>query len=77
MYVVVLFNDEGYFDPEENDVIGPFVKQADAEKWVRDRFRIGPGNPTVTISGSLEFSIEKLESPADYQLAEWRSERRR
>jgi hypothetical protein len=47
MYVIVLLNSDGFFDPKYNDVIGPFYSEADAKA------RAPKG----------EFSIEELAMP--------------
>jgi hypothetical protein len=51
MYVVVVLNSDGFFDPERNDVVGPFASKTDAEEWARE------------CVPEREVSVEELASP--------------
>jgi hypothetical protein len=51
LYVVVLLNSDGYFDPELNDVIGPFASKDEAEEWARGHVP------------EREVSVEELAKP--------------
>ena len=44
MYVVLTLNSDGVFDPEVNEVVGPFSTKEAAEDWIDEK---APGRSCV------------------------------